>query len=215
MEASLHFFQNRGMTFCYNIRHLVQCTQPFWYSELCHFGIVELNHFAQSFCGLVSHFATVLCHFLIATVPRHPSLMQCSVIFQLQHCSVIVLFCYSELNHFVILSAIFASLNLAIFCYSAQPFFNCYSAQPFLVDTMLNHFWLLHCSVIFCLLQCSSFLFDTVFSRSYCYNTHSFIRLQHAGHAGPSYVVPGGTELLGRVHMGGRAWLDRLVDRWV
>jgi hypothetical protein len=159
---------------------------------------VELNHFAQSFCGLVSHFATMLCYFLIATMLSHSSLMQCSVIFQLQHCSVILLFCYSEFNHFVILSAIFASLNLAIFAIVLSHFFNCYSAQPFLIDTILSHFliatvliiplWYIAQSLLV-LLQCSVVPIATVLIHSSGYSTQAMRDRAMWFRAALSYLV--------------------------
>jgi hypothetical protein len=79
-------------------------TQPFCYSAQ-HFVI--LLQLPQSFCDLVSNFYTLNSPIF---------LLQCLSIFRLLQClAIFVIFCYSYLSHFVILSEIFCTLNSTIF----------------------------------------------------------------------------------------------------
>jgi hypothetical protein len=122
---------------CSPVFRLLQCSAVLWfrYTELSHFATL-LSHFVillqlpQSFCNLVSNFLYIeLNNFLYSdqqffdcysTNPFCDFVILNSTI--LLQCSAILWFCYNYLSHFVIMSAIFYTLNSTFF------------------PTVLNHF---------------------------------------------------------------------------
>jgi hypothetical protein len=92
-------------------------------------------------------------------------------------------------RHFVILLAIFVTLNSTTFSTLTHPFFNWYSVQSFLIDTLLSHFSVAIAQPFydfakpffiatllshFLLLIAQLFFFAAVLSHFHCYIAPSF-----------------------------------------